>query len=287
MRRFSRQTHREFGAAHVAEPTSSSAARDNSPVGREVAAFYAALVGSDNAGQTAPPQPDAAPVAEAPALPPPAAATAAAAGLEPAPEPAPEGVEILPPMHWRLATDGRPTAAPAEEPGGPGPGGGADARRPSYGIPRGNVGFQLLVKSGWKEGTGLGAEEQGRREPVVPHRQEGGLGLGYERKPRQAATSSSAAAQQQQGGPAAAAQQEVRAGAARPPLPEDSLDKQSTEAKVKRVKQVMQAEADEAATKAIQRYIYRAFSDATGEPTSDANPLLRRSRKTSATNPLL
>jgi hypothetical protein len=49
----------------------------------------------------------------------------------------------------------------------------------------------------------------------------------------------------------------------------------------------MQAEADEAAAKAIQRYIFRAFSDATGEPTSDANPLLRRSRKASATNPLL
>eukprot|EP00250_Pteridium_aquilinum_P005218 c15350_g1_i1 orf=91-363(+) len=29
-----------------------------------------------------------------------------------------------------------------------------------------NVGFQLLQKSGWKEGSGLGAAEQGRLEPV-------------------------------------------------------------------------------------------------------------------------
>lgn len=50
--------------------------------------------------------------------------------------------------------------------------------------------------------------------------------------------------------------------------------------------QVMQTEADEKAGKAIARYIYRAFNDATGETTSDSNPLLRRSRL-SATNPLL
>lgn len=29
-----------------------------------------------------------------------------------------------------------------------------------------NVGFQLLQKSGWKEGSGLGVAEQGRLEPV-------------------------------------------------------------------------------------------------------------------------
>jgi hypothetical protein len=49
----------------------------------------------------------------------------------------------------------------------------------------------------------------------------------------------------------------------------------------------MQAEADEKAGKAIQRYISRAFNDATGEPTADSNPLLRRNHKLSATNPLL
>jgi hypothetical protein len=51
---------------------------------------------------------------------------------------------------------------------------------------------------------------------------------------------------------------------------------------------VLQTEAHERAGKAIQRYIYSAFNEATGEPTSDANPLLRPGRsKLSATNPLL
>ncbi|KAL8535755.1 hypothetical protein ACS0TY_011410 [Phlomoides rotata] len=29
-----------------------------------------------------------------------------------------------------------------------------------------NIGFQLLKKHGWKEGTGLGVSEQGRLEPI-------------------------------------------------------------------------------------------------------------------------
>lgn len=49
----------------------------------------------------------------------------------------------------------------------------------------------------------------------------------------------------------------------------------------------MQAEADDKAGKAIARYIRMAFSDRTGEPTSDSNPLLRRNHKLRATNPLL
>ena len=50
--------------------------------------------------------------------------------------------------------------------------------------------------------------------------------------------------------------------------------------------QILQAEADDAAGKAIQRYMYRAFNDMSGEPTSDSNPLLRQN-KLSRTNPLL
>lgn len=49
----------------------------------------------------------------------------------------------------------------------------------------------------------------------------------------------------------------------------------------------MQHEADDGVGKAIGRYIYSAFRDAAGEPTSDSNPLLRRNHKLSATNPLL
>lgn len=49
----------------------------------------------------------------------------------------------------------------------------------------------------------------------------------------------------------------------------------------------MQADADAKAGKAIERYMRMAFNDATGEPTADSNPLLRRNHKLSATNPLL
>lgn len=41
-----------------------------------------------------------------------------------------------------------------------------------------NVGFQLLKKSGWKEGTGLGAQEQGRLEPVESRVKNNKRGLG-------------------------------------------------------------------------------------------------------------
>ncbi|KAG8092075.1 hypothetical protein GUJ93_ZPchr0012g20489 [Zizania palustris] len=41
-----------------------------------------------------------------------------------------------------------------------------------------NVGFQLLKKSGWKEGTGLGAQEQGRLEPIETRVKNNKRGLG-------------------------------------------------------------------------------------------------------------
>jgi len=48
-----------------------------------------------------------------------------------------------------------------------------------------NIGFQLLKKSGWKEGTGLGAQEQGRLEPVETRVKNNKRGLGSkEPKPK-------------------------------------------------------------------------------------------------------
>ncbi|PWZ53590.1 G patch domain-containing protein 11 [Zea mays] len=41
-----------------------------------------------------------------------------------------------------------------------------------------NIGFQLLKKSGWKEGTGLGAQEQGRLEPVETRVKNNKRGIG-------------------------------------------------------------------------------------------------------------
>ncbi|KAH9623153.1 hypothetical protein KSS87_011007 [Heliosperma pusillum] len=44
-----------------------------------------------------------------------------------------------------------------------------------------NIGFQLLKKQGWKEGTGLGASEQGRLEPVETYVKKNKSGLGSEK----------------------------------------------------------------------------------------------------------
>ncbi|KAI3969107.1 hypothetical protein MKW92_047196 [Papaver armeniacum] len=51
-----------------------------------------------------------------------------------------------------------------------------------------NIGFQLLKKSGWKEGTGLGASEQGRLDPIYVHVKNDKAGLGgYNREESEAA----------------------------------------------------------------------------------------------------
>ncbi|KAK6921502.1 G-patch domain [Dillenia turbinata] len=44
-----------------------------------------------------------------------------------------------------------------------------------------NIGFQLLKKHGWKEGTGLGIAEQGRLEPVETYVKKNKRGLGADR----------------------------------------------------------------------------------------------------------
>ncbi|XP_056693732.1 uncharacterized protein [Spinacia oleracea] len=44
-----------------------------------------------------------------------------------------------------------------------------------------NIGFQLLKKHGWKEGTGLGASQQGRLEPVETYVKKNKRGLGAEK----------------------------------------------------------------------------------------------------------
>ncbi|XP_048429017.1 protein pxr1 isoform X2 [Pyrus x bretschneideri] len=44
-----------------------------------------------------------------------------------------------------------------------------------------NIGFQLLKKHGWKEGTGLGISEQGRLEPVQTYLKNNKRGLGAEK----------------------------------------------------------------------------------------------------------
>lgn len=46
-------------------------------------------------------------------------------------------------------------------------------------IPADNVGFQLLKSFGWRVGSGLGAGEHGRREPIEPELPKGTRGLGF------------------------------------------------------------------------------------------------------------
>ncbi|KAK7343287.1 hypothetical protein VNO77_11918 [Canavalia gladiata] len=49
-----------------------------------------------------------------------------------------------------------------------------------------NIGFQLLKKQGWKEGTGLGISEQGRLEPVETHVKNNKRGLGADKVKKKA-----------------------------------------------------------------------------------------------------
>lgn len=49
-------------------------------------------------------------------------------------------------------------------------------------VQRSNIGFQLLKKCGWKEGTGLGAAEQGRLHPIETHVKYDKRGIGAEKK---------------------------------------------------------------------------------------------------------
>ncbi|KAJ4709955.1 G-patch domain [Melia azedarach] len=44
-----------------------------------------------------------------------------------------------------------------------------------------NIGFKLLKKQGWKEGTGLGIAEQGRLEPIETYVKNNKRGLGAEK----------------------------------------------------------------------------------------------------------
>ncbi|XP_057526445.1 uncharacterized protein LOC130805682 [Amaranthus tricolor] len=53
-----------------------------------------------------------------------------------------------------------------------------------------NIGFQLLKKHGWKEGTGLGASQQGRLEPVEAYLKKNKRGLGAEKTKKKALQSS-------------------------------------------------------------------------------------------------
>ncbi|DBA80054.1 TPA: hypothetical protein ACH3X2_007544 [Trebouxia sp. C0005] len=147
-----------------------------------------------------------------------------------------------------------------------------------------NVGYQLLQKAGWQEGQGIGINQQGRPIPLSAYHQQARHGIGADNKPANAAhahrRTGSKRTDSSSGHAYTMHQLKQKEQQPVPDVPEDPVVKKQ------RHQQILQAEADEAAGRAIQQYMYRAFNDRSGEPTSDSNPLLRQ-HKLSKTNPLL
>jgi hypothetical protein len=182
----------------------------------------------------------------------------------------------------------------------------------NYGVSAENMGFKLLKLAGWREGTGLGASKQGRKEPILPSSNPGNTGLGFDDRARQqqgqrkrqrdappapryaaASAAGSAAAQQPEDTDAhhhhhqqQQQQQQRRRGALIAGLVAQELASEAVETKVKRHKQVMRQEAEDARGRAIHHYLSSVLNDHDGTSNTDSNPLLRRN-KLSALNPLL
>lgn len=60
----------------------------------------------------------------------------------------------------------------------------AEVMRLSKTLPDSNIGFKLLKKSGWKEGSGLGISEQGRLNPLEPQFKSDRRGIGAKKDPK-------------------------------------------------------------------------------------------------------
>ncbi|KXZ47651.1 hypothetical protein GPECTOR_34g810 [Gonium pectorale] len=121
-------------------------------------------------------------------------------------------------------------------------------------IPADNVGFRLLRKAGWSVGAGLGAVEQGRREPIQPELPKGTRGIGFDTRAAQLAQQRDPhgpgrkrSAEEAAGGPGAEQQRQQpegarrrRAGADRvAALVEEELGRESLGDKVARHRQLM------------------------------------------------
>ena len=66
----------------------------------------------------------------------------------------------------------------------------APVTEPSFGIPESNVGFQLMLKTGWDKNKGLGSEGQGQKYPVktVLKRDRRGVGVRKRKEDRERVT---------------------------------------------------------------------------------------------------
>jgi hypothetical protein len=170
---------------------------------------------------------------------------------------------------------------------------GSSSKRP---IDRGNVGYQLLQKAGWREGSGLGREEQGMSAPLQVQPQKGNKGLGFApQDPLQlqrqqiadAAAAAAAAAGDTAAAPAGPALGPVLGGKRVAALVAAELASEDLETKVKRHRQVMDQEAKEKRDKAIQLYMQRAFNEPSLADVGDHANVLGRNSRLTRTNPLL
>jgi hypothetical protein len=178
------------------------------------------------------------------------------------------------------------TAAAAAHPAAPSAFG-SSSKRP---IDRSNVGYQLLQKAGWREGSGLGRQEQGMAAPLQVQPQKGSKGLGFspqdplqlQRQQIAAASGGIAAA-----APAAPVAGPVLGGKRVAALVAAELASEDLDTKVKRHKQVMEQEAKEQRDKAIQSYMQREFNEPSLADVGDHASVLGRSSRLTKTNPLL
>ncbi|EFJ51558.1 hypothetical protein VOLCADRAFT_103457 [Volvox carteri f. nagariensis] len=164
-------------------------------------------------------------------------------------------------------------------------------------IPADNVGFQLLKKSGWSVGTGLGAGEQGRRDPIEPVLPKGTRGLGFNPRAIASQNQSQHNRKRQADGDSEinaagnGAQQAVgfraRTNDKIAALVREELATESLGDKVARHKHVMRVEREQERGRAIERYLRSAFNDPFDQLHSDNSNPLSRSHRLTESNPLL
>jgi hypothetical protein len=179
----------------------------------------------------------------------------------------------------------RSTAAAAAHPAAPSAFG-SSSKRP---IDRGNVGYQLLQKAGWREGSGLGRQEQGMAAPLQVQPQKGNKGIGFapqdplQLQQQQIAAAAGGAA----AAPAGPAVGPVLGGKRVAAVVAAELASEDLDTKVKRHRQVMEQEAKEKRDRAIQLYMQRAFNEPSLADVGDHANVLGRNSRLTRTNPLL
>lgn len=159
-------------------------------------------------------------------------------------------------------------------------------------IDRSNVGYQLLQKAGWQEGSGLGRQQQGMAAPLQLQPQKGSKGLGFApQDPLQLQRQQIAAAAAAGGGaataPAVPAAGPVLGGKRVAALVAAELASEDLDTKVKRHRQLLEQEAKEQRDKAIQLYMQRAFNEPSLADVGDHASVLGRNSRLRKTNPLL